>query len=385
MLEGTRVLDLTHDVAGPFAGKLLADFGAEVIKLEPPGRGDPARYAVPWSDAYPDEDPSPAFLALNAGKLGITLDLFGDRGRAIFERLVQAVDVVLEDADGAGRSPLSYEQLELLKPSLVLSSVSSYGVDRELPRHPALLEYARGGMLYATGERAEKPVQTPEAASYLTGLLAASGTIAAAYGAILSGDGEHVDVSAAEATLSVFYPQLARYAYQGVVGGRSLPQSIRQVADGWIYPNLAVLRSVARSQTPEAVANFLGAPELADIQARIADPDAWDRKVAERLMTLNRYDAMAGGQAAGLVWSVVQNPAEMLACEQLADRAFFSEADDARVGRLKYATNPALPESERVPERRPAPLLGEHNAAVYEVLLGMTPTELQSLAREGVI
>jgi crotonobetainyl-CoA:carnitine CoA-transferase CaiB-like acyl-CoA transferase len=385
MLDGIRVLDLTEDVAGPFAGRLLAGFGAEVIKVERPGCGDPARYRTPWDDLPPDENPAPRFLAMNAGKRGITLDLRCERGRDLFARLVAHVDVVLEDADGHGRAPLSYQELARLKPALVLASASSYGADSDLPHHPSLLAYARSGMLYVTGQGDEKPVQTPEAATHLAGVLLASGTIAALFQAMLSGEGDHVDVSAAEAALSVFFPQLARYAYQGIVGGRSAPWAIRPVADGWIYPNLSVLRSVARSQTPEAVAAYLQLPQIADLSFRQEHPAEWDELVTARLLTLKRYEAMHSAQAAGLVWSVVQDPAEILACEHLGARGFFDAIEDPRAGALRYPANPALPTGEARPALLPAPLLGQHNQAVYGGLLGMSDGELAALARERVI
>lgn len=379
MLQGIRVLDLSRQLAGPLAGRLLADLGAEVVKVEPPRRGDPARYDRPWEDLASDV-PTPVFLHANAGKRGITLDVHGERGRALFADLARTAHIVLHDADiEASRSPLSYSELTHVKPSIVLGSMSSYGADDAEQRHPSLLEYAAGGMLYATGVGTEKPVQTPDASSHLAGILLASGTLAALFRALRTGIGEHVDVAAADATFSVFYPQLSRYAFRGVIGGRGTAGRLRVTNDGWMYAPI----TEGRGQTLQKIADFMEIPALADERAREERPGEIEGEVSARFASWSGRTAFHQGQAAGLQWSVLQAPEDILACEQLEARGFFREAEHPIVGSVRYASSAARPDD--MPPLAPPPLLGQHNAEVYGGLLGLTSEALAALEADEVI
>jgi crotonobetainyl-CoA:carnitine CoA-transferase CaiB-like acyl-CoA transferase len=206
-LDGLRVVELGSSLAGAFCGKLLAAFGAEVIKVEPP-EGDPNRRLGPFAGDRPDREASLTYLYLNTGKLGLTLPLGSAAGQRALRRLLADVDVVL---DGLGhgqldRLGLGYADLAAQSPGLVLTAITPFGDDgpyRDLLDGELVL-LALGGLLNMVGEPEREPLRLGGyQAQYVTGLSALTGTLAALFARDLSGLGQRVEVSAHESVAFV--------------------------------------------------------------------------------------------------------------------------------------------------------------------------------------
>src|SRR5579883_3454376 len=206
-LEGVRVLDLTRHVAGPLCTKLLADYGADVIKIEQPRRGDPARWIAPFLRDIPHPERSGLFLHLNTNKRGLTLDLKSDTGRAIFFKLLPAADIVVENFSPRVMPSLGldYAALSRIKPALVMTSISNFGQTGPYRDRKAsdLILYAMGHEMWGTGQPDSEPAGMANKLSlHIAGLVSYMATLGAFYGAEFQGVGQHVDVSIMEVLAS---------------------------------------------------------------------------------------------------------------------------------------------------------------------------------------
>ena len=222
-LADLRVLDLTHHIAGPYCTKLLADYGAEVIKIERPDGGDPARRYGPFPHDEPHPEKSALFLHLNTNKRGITLNLKTSAGRDLFTELVRQVDVVVENFSPRVMRNLgfTYETLERLNPGLVMTSISNFGQTGPYRDYKAqdILIYAMGGAMHQTGVAEREPIKMAgNLMQYHGGTMAATATLVGVWGAQIQGIGQHIDVSLFEThagTVDRRSTFLTAYAYAG--------------------------------------------------------------------------------------------------------------------------------------------------------------------------
>ena len=207
-LQGIRVLDLSRYVAGAYCAKLLAAFGAEVIKVEPPGTGDPARAVGPFLHNCPDPETSALFLYLNTGKQGLTLNLKHPQGRDILKALVQHTDVLVENFAPRVMPALGldYATLRAINPRLIMVSISSFGQNGPYRDYKtnAMISYALGGYMYLNGHPQRPPLcgggRQP---AYQGALHGYSGAVAALMAREQSGQGQHVDISIQECMASI--------------------------------------------------------------------------------------------------------------------------------------------------------------------------------------
>jgi crotonobetainyl-CoA:carnitine CoA-transferase CaiB-like acyl-CoA transferase len=221
-LHGVRVLDLSQDIAGPLAARLLGDFGAEVVKVEPPG-GEPGRTLHPLLHEGPASERSLMFAYLNWNKRGITLDLAGDAGRAALRRLVERSDIVIESfRPGEGVTP---GELMAWNPRAVVSSVTDFGRTGPHAHYVGsdLVHQAMGGIMQISGQADRAPLKHGLNQAYLCGgLNAAYATLAAYTAAERDGIGEHVDLSVQECLVSELVTCETYYTFMGAVQGRRL-------------------------------------------------------------------------------------------------------------------------------------------------------------------
>ena len=373
-LSGVRVLDLSERIAGPYCTKLFADLGADVIKLEPPGRGDAARQLAPFVTPEPDPEGSALFLHLNTNKRSAALDPAADREHLV--ALVREADVLVESA-GPGaleRLRLGYRDLERLNPGLVVTSITNFGQNgpyRDWLVTDLVLN-ALNGMMYVTGESGTPPVKLGlHQAQYTAGAAAAVATLAAHRFSRLTGQGQQIDVSLLEPMLNSVHQQTARYAYWGVIPGRPWwrePASVLQAADGWLFAPLAFFRRPGVIQAM-GMPEVLGSEHYQNLDRLDAEPRrarvAEMREIAtEWLRGQKGLEVCSRAQRAGLAWAPVNDEAQILACPQLAARGALEEVEHLEAGTLRLPRRYFVSDKIRPVAVVPAPRLGEHTDEV---------------------
>lgn len=375
-LAGVRVLELATNVAGPFAGKLLADYGADVIKVEPPG-GDPSRRHGPFPDDVPDPEQSALFLHLNASKRSVVAAIDSAEGVDLVTRLAAEADVVIESfAPGVmAEHGLSYERLTADNPSLVVCSVTPFGQDGPYADHVGadIVTYAMGGPMFGTGVETREPVKLGgNLTSYQCGNLAATSTMAALTMAERSGHGTHIDLSMFEAqagSVDRRVTYLLWYLWSGRVVGRqppgalrTLPNSFFPTAEGHvlIFTLLAwVKRMLATLDNDDLAKRFdnpawLHDEDLADEVQAVLYPWLFEGDKGDRAKSAQQHK-----------WAVtpLNSPIDVLNDQHFADRAYFVDCEHPTAGHYRQ-TGPPFRLGDDWDHawklRSPAPMLGQH-------------------------
>jgi crotonobetainyl-CoA:carnitine CoA-transferase CaiB-like acyl-CoA transferase len=391
-LQGIKILDLTRFIAGPYCTRILAGFGAEVIKIEKPGAGDPARSIGPFLNDEPGLERSGLFLYLNSNKKSITLNLKSATGVKLFAELVKEADVVLEDfhpgkIDELG---LSYNSLQKINPRLVMTSISSFGQSGPYRDYKMnhLIAWGMSGARYNDGAPGVRPVQIGGwLTHYITGLFASVGTTTAVYARNETGKGCHVDVSMWESNILITCYPTVIYSYQGMVhNGISKERfGIFQCKDGYIGLNL-----YGRLNW-ELLCSFLGMPELID-DPRFNTPQGMVEHyeearviVAEKIKDREKMELFQSGVEWRIPFGLVPTTQESLESPQHIARGFFEEVDHPVLGKVVMPGAPFKMQETPWLVKSPAPRLGEHNEEVYCHQLGYSRDELVRMRELGVI
>ncbi len=402
LLSGTRVLEFAGLACGPFCGKVLADLGADVIKVEPPGNGDEARRRGPFPSDDPDPEASGLFLALNTNKRGITLDLTTASGRELFLALVRSADVLIED-----RAPRFWADLELpverlheANPELVVTSITPFGgtgVHSDYRAHPINVEHAGGGGYLNPNGRISwesSPGRPPtKHGAYLMeceiGLNAALGTMGAVCARQLGAGGQHVDFSKQESQISSYRLPLDRYDDDGTVHGRlsvGFPSlGLMPARDGWTMPLLL------EQHMWESLARLMGSPDWTrepwfddPIQMR-ERADFINEHVGAWLLEQRVEEFYHSAQEQGVPVGMVATARDLVESDQLEAREFFRPTEHPVAGRHRHPSIPLTVSGQSYGESAPAPLLGQHNEDIYCGLLGYSRADLVRLRQAGVI
>jgi crotonobetainyl-CoA:carnitine CoA-transferase CaiB-like acyl-CoA transferase len=399
VLSDLKVLELAHAPSGAFCAKLLADQGADTLKVEPPGRGDPARHEPPFIGGVAHPDKSTAFLALNTNKRGITLNVEPAEGRALLLRLAAGADVVIESFQPGelDRLGLAYAALRAASPGVILVSISCFGQDGPYSGYKGddLIAQAIGGYLYAVTGRADQPpmgtaLQQMELTAGRNGVIA---IMAALMRREQTGEGAHIDVSVMEAAVATPSGLIHPYSYTGRSPRRGSMD--RNVMDGMHLPTRdgeVTLTTAGTGGKPMQVwAEFLGEPRLLDPKfgTRQLRADNWEEMrdlVAPRLAQWSNLDLMRETMARGLVIGLVQSPEQVVNSPHLAERGYFVELAHPDAGTLKYPGPGFFFDGENLMQStRAAPRLGEHNAEIFCGELGVSNEELERLRAARVI
>lgn len=399
ILSEVTVLELTHAPSGAFCAKLLADQGADTIKVEPPGSGDPERHEPPFIGGELHADRSTTFLALNTNKRGITLDVEQAAGRSLFLRLASDADVIIESFQPGhlAQLGLGYEALRAENPKAILLSISYFGQYGPYANYKGddLIAQAMGGYLYAVTGPADRPpmgsaLQQMELTAGRNGVIA---VMAALLRRDETGEGNHIDVSVMEAAISTPSMLIQNYSYLGRSPRRGAGDKF--VMDGMHLPTRdgeVTLTTAGTGGRPmEVWAEFLGEPRLLDpkFATRASRNENWEELrdlVAPKLMQWNNLDLMRETMARGLVIGLVQSPEQVVNSPHLAERGFFVELDHPEVGTLKYPGPGFFFDGANLMQTtRAAPRLGEHNAEVYCGRLGLSNEELDGLRAARVV
>lgn len=384
-LNDITVVDLTHFIAGPYATKLLADFGAKVIKVEPPtgegGRG------------------TPLFAFLNINKLGVTLNLKHPRGRALVRELLAGADLLVENFAPGTLAHLGLEPSELLAafPRLSIVSISNFGQDGA--ESGGMLDdltlFARGGWTFPVGERDRAPLTPPGSlAQYVGGLYGAVGAMQAVLARDLTAHrGQHVDISLLEATVATMIYETVAFQYNGILrerAGRRFAIGPFLIVTLKCRDGYAGLQCVTDKQF-KGLCDLMQRPDLVTDERfntalkRMVSNDALLEIVANFFLEHDRRWLYREGQARAIPLVPIPSVAEVLEWEQTRAREYFETIDDPALGRIRIPGAPLRMHSHRPEPTRPAPRLGEHNRDVLGALPGVGADGLATLERSGVI
>ncbi|MGE0803080.1 MAG: CaiB/BaiF CoA transferase family protein [Lautropia sp.] len=374
-LGGIRVLDFSQMMAGPLAGMLLGDFGADVIKIEPP-EGDPLRRTGETQVGGESE----YYLSLNRNKRSLILDLKSPEGLSTARSLARDADVVVENfrPGTADRLGIGYEALRALNPRLVYCSLSGFGAAGAHRERPALdpVIQAMSGIMQLTGTTTSGPLRTGFPVSdYATPLLALSGILAALVARNTSGVGQRIDLSMLDATIFSLLPREGFYFATGRTPERSgnahyqlAPYNTYETADSrqifLIGHNEKYWQAIVRALEAEELASD---PRFGSAGSRHAHRSELDRELTDRIRERPIDHWVARLTAAGALFSVVRTWDEVFADPEV-QRDMIATVPHPVAGTLRLLANPVRFAGASLPIRRHPPRLGEHNAEILAEL-----------------
>jgi crotonobetainyl-CoA:carnitine CoA-transferase CaiB-like acyl-CoA transferase len=393
-LDDIRVLDISQGIAGPLCAKLLGDFGADVIKVEPPG-GECGRRMPPFFQNDPHPEKSLFFLLTNLNKRGITLNLETPQGADIFKKLARHADVIVETFPPGYLASLGLDHasLERGNPGLVMTSITPFGQSGPYSRYKGeeIVAYAMSGIMSISGTTDREPLKHGGfQAQYEAGF---NGTLATLFTLLLrdaTGAGQHVDVSIQEVVNSTMVINQPFYSWTGGVQGRRRPE-------GTMFGNVMPCKDGYFVSQPgggaswDAVAEFYGREELkaerfADVIQRVVNGGALDELLIEAAKDRTMAEMFkTASEKYRMLFGIVQTPADLAHCAQLEARDFYQEVEHPVIGRIKVPFRLWNMTETAAEYRRPAPLLGQHNAEVYNEILGYTEEEVMKLRESGAV
>jgi crotonobetainyl-CoA:carnitine CoA-transferase CaiB-like acyl-CoA transferase len=387
--SGIRVLDLSRVLAGPYCTMLLADLGADVIKVERPGEGDETRT---WGPPYAGGEAA-YFLAVNRGKRSVAVDLSRLEGRDLVQRLARSADAVVENfrAGTADRLGLGYEELSGENPRLVYCSITGFGSARRPAGRPGydFVIQAESGLMAVTGEEEGTPSKVGVAVvDVLAGYAAATSILAALVGRAQTGRGGRIEISLLDTALSALVN----------VGASALVTGTEPSRYGNAHPNIVPYQTFAAANGVLAVAaandglyrrlcEAIDRPELADDvrfrtnPGRVTHREALVRELAAVFATQPTEEWIARLEAAGVPAGKVRGVLDALKEAERAGRSATLTVEHPTAGRLPLVASPVAP-AEASP--LPPPLLGEHTREVLAEL-GVGAAEAAALERDGVV
>ena len=397
-LSYITVLDLSRVLAGPYATMTLGDFGAEVIKVEQPGRGDDSRH---WGPPFTAGGQSAYFLCANRNKRSLTLNLKAQAGRTIFRQLAAQADVVVENfkAGGMERLGLGCESLRADNPGLIYCAITGYGQsgpDHALPGYDTVIQ-AQGGIMSITGPTTAgtdgEPYKVGVAIADITaGLHAAVAILSALQHRARTGEGQQIDIALYDTQLSWLANVASSYLLSGEpplrygnAHGTVVPYQTFATADGYLM--LAVGNDNQFAALAQAIGELSWSddPRFATNPARVQHRDALIPALSSHFRTRTTSEWIERLRAAGVPCGPVNDIPTALDSPQAQHRQVVQHVTDGNGDNIPQIA--PVPKLDRSPPRihRPPPLLGEHTDEVLREKLGLTPEKIDSLRESGVI
>ncbi len=394
LLQGLRVVELGESVSAPYCSKLLADMGAEVVKIERPGVGDQAREYGPFLNDQPHHERSGLFLYLNANKQGVTLDLQTPTGREILRGLLANSQVFVHNLHPTemDRLGVDYETLRAHNEQLVMASITPFGLTGPYRNYKAydINLAAAGGICEGLGSPDREPLTfgTPEV-GYFAAMAAASSIVIA----LLTGGGQHIDIAEVESMAGIYNgPEALMAVYQWRMTRRTghhaldfpYPNCILRCKDGYIFVGSPEGRQW------RTLLEVMGGPEWAKEErfrnrTRMNNEyaDEVDGYMEEWLLQHTKSELLELALEHRIPLAPVRDFGEVRNDESLSDQ--FVAIDRPDTGPVSFAGPPYRLSGQHPVPPNPAPLLGQHNAEVYCDRLGYTTEELVKLYQTGII
>ncbi len=406
-LNGLKVLDFTHYLAGPYCTKLLADYGADVIKVEPPG-GDGARHVGPFPGDVPDPEKSGLFLHLNTNKRGIVIDLKESRAADIVAHLAGWADIVVESfrPGVANRLGIGFEELSLANPDIIYTSISNFGQTGPYRdyRGSEIVFYGMGGEMHSTGLADREPLKLGgNVGLYQAGAVAAVATMGAALAGMFNvgnqdGEflGQHVDVSILDTQLGsvdrrqstlLAHQYTGKLSHRPVSGGSGgFPNAVYPCSDGYLQIN------GSRMYFPRAVA-MLGNPQELTSE-RWRDPASQGNSSMQEefesehflpwTLERTRAEAWQTAQENRVLSGPINTMADIDADPSFNSRGVFTGGDHSVAGNIKYPGRPFIMNGSPWELRMTAPFFGQHTAEILRDM-GYSDRAIEELASSGTV
>ena len=393
-LDGIRIIDMTHNQAGPACTQILAWLGADVIKLEEPGKGDVAR-----TNMRDQDSDSLFFLILNANKQSLTLNLKTEEGKELFKKVIETADVLVENfSPGAlDRLGLGYKVLSKINKRLIYATIKGFGTYGPYSEFKSFepIAQAMGGAMCATGFPENPPTYVwPAIGDSGTGMHMAIGILAALQQRNSSGKGQEVEVSMQDSVANIMRISLRDHQRLGGVQertgnqlGKNVPGSTYPCAPGGRNDYIYIF---AQQQMWKAFANAIGRPDIIE-DPRYATPESrWDNR--ETLNAIiegwtrqkTKYEAMRILGDAGVPSGACQDTGEILEDPHLKEREMIIDIDYPPRGKYKTVGCPIKLSDSPAEIKRP-PTLGEHTEYLLGKLCGVTPEDFNKLREKGAV
>lgn len=393
-LDDIRVLDISQGVAGPFTAKLLADFGADVIKVEPPG-GESGRTMGPFfhNEVHPEK--SLFFLLLNLNKRGVTLNLESKSGQEIFKELVRNADVVVESyqpgyLDSLG---LGYSDLEKINPKILMTSLTTFGQTGPYSHFKGeeIVAYAMSSIMSISGTVDKEPLKHGGfQANYEGGLNGALATSMALLLRDSTDEGQHIDLALREVVNSTLVVNQPFFSWTGAVQGRRRPEgtmfgNVMPCKDGYF------IAQGGGGASWEDIAKFFGSDILleekfANNELRVVNGVEFDNLIVDLVKDRGMHEMFkTASEDYRMLIGIVQTPEDLARDPQLESRNFFQEVDHPVIGKIKVPFRMFNMSETPAAYRMPAPLLGQHNEEVLTSLGGVSKDDLATLRQQGTI
>lgn len=399
-LKGLRIIEYGHFISAPYCSKLLADLGAEVIKIEKPGTGDEARQYGPFPVDSPDPEQSGLFLWLNSNKQGITLALDTDKGRYIFQELLKTADVFVTNHTQTELSKmgLDFPTLEKDHAHLIMASITPFGSFGPYKHYKAyhLNACATGGVSIGIGDPEREPLTIPlSQGGYQAGANAAGAVLAALLSRRKTGLGQQVDISEVEVWGALFVGHhMLTFIYRGVTGIRR-----GRYAGFFLYPNVClpckdgfICLVAAQIEQWNRFLDLIGNPEWAQLPRyknrramQEEYPDEVNALITPWLMERTKEEIFMECLKRRIPCAPVYRLDDLISHEHYKARDFFCEIEHPRAGVLSYPGMPYRLSNHHPGPMLPAPLLGQHNERIIGQGLGYSTKDLADLRSKGIL
>lgn len=396
-LENLTVLDLTRVLAGPFCTMMLADMGANVIKIEVPNGGDDTRAYPPFRQNCDDERESLYFANINRNKKGVTLNLKAPEGKEMFKKLVEKADIVVENyrpgvMDKLG---LGYDTLKEINPRIIYAAISGFGCYGPYSQRPGydILAQAMGGMMAITGPKGGDPTRAGSAlGDMLGGLHGAIGILAAVNARTITGKGQRVDISLMDGVIAATENTALKYLESGKIPPRMgnryaavSPYDAFRCKDG------KVIIAAGNQRLYEKLCNeilhrpdMITDPRFVDMPGRLENQDAIQEVIEDVLKDYTMEEATNLVLSKGIPAGPIMDIKQILDDPHVKEREMFVEMEHPTLGKMTV-NGCAIKLMDTKPSvRTPAPSLGRDNREVYGGMLGMSDEELEKLHEEQV-
>ena len=401
ILDGIRVLDLTRVLAGPWSTQILADLGADVIKIERPGRGDDTRqWGPPFVKGRDGKDTSDSayFMGCNRGKKSVTLDIAHPEGRAIASALARRADILVENfkVGDLARHGLDYATLSRENPALIYCSITGFGQDgpyRDRPGYDFMIQ-GLGGLMSVTGERDDLPGGGPQkvgvaVSDLFSGMYTTSAILAAFIHRMRTGEGQRIDMALLDVQVAMLANLSSAYLASGEVPRRMgnahqaiVPYHVFHAADDFV---IVAVGNDAQFRRLCMVLGLADEERFATNPARVGHRDLLVGMIGERMRTRPAAVWLAAIEKAGVPCGPINDLAQVFEDPQVKHRKMEVRAPHARAGEVRMVANPMKLSATPIPHDRPPPILGEHTDEVLRSWLDFDEARLAGLREAGVL